>query len=271
MADLDILVCKKEIKEVKKLMLNLGYKLVHEGGNHDVYHKLPFMNVEIHRNMIDESYVLSNYYKDIWHKTLKKEETTEYYLSIEDNYLYLIAHSAKHYGAGGTGVRSVLDIYFYLKCYPKMNETYLKNELKKLDLVEYEMKLRALAFGWFAGEKLSLEEQEVGDFIIKRGVYGTISHSLASQLVNIDEGTRSLRYRKWRYLLSRAFPSFKLMKQLYPILKPLPILLPIFYIVRLFKGFFTGTIKTQTKEVRKLSENDILKHQKIKEKTRGKK
>jgi hypothetical protein len=161
MADLDILVKKDKLKAVKKIMKSLGYTPMHEGGNHDVYHKLPFMNVEIHRNMISEIYDLSKYYHNIWYKVKKIDNTSEYYLSDEDHYIFIVAHSAKHYGAGGTGVRSVLDLYFYNKKYSNMNREYIDVELEKLNLIRFECHMRKLASGWFDNEVLYLQKQEL--------------------------------------------------------------------------------------------------------------
>lgn len=224
------------------------------------------MNVEIHRNMIDESYVLSKYYQSIWNRVLPKENTSECYLSHEDHYIFVVAHSAKHYGAGGTGVRSVLDIYFYWQQFPNMNREYIHQELVKLDLVQYETTLVILARGWFDGEALSEEASLMGDYLLSSGVYGTTKHSLASALICADN-TKSLTYRKWKYLWKRAFPPYKTMKLLYPSLTKNAIFLPFYYLHRLFKGFLTGKVATQTKQLRAVRKEDVQLNQNVKQKT----
>ena len=145
MADIDILVQPRDLKKIKSIMKSLNYEVFSQGGNHDVYMKKPCMNVEMHRDMIDESIRLSKYYKDIWKKTINLENSSEHSLSLEDNYLYIIAHSAKHYETGGMGIRFVLDIYFYLKKYKKLDRNYISYELEKMNLKEYENKITSLA------------------------------------------------------------------------------------------------------------------------------
>lgn len=267
MADLDIIVPKKDLKRIKSLMATLGYEMAHQGGNHDVYHKEPFMNVEMHRNMIDESYELSKYYINIWDKVIPKEDgSTEQILSNEDTYLFIVAHSAKHYGAGGTGVRSVCDTYFYLKCFNNLDQSYIQTELSKLHLTQYEHHLRNLAFGWFDKEPLEKEDIIMGDYLLHSGVYGVQRNSVISALA-LESQIESLRYRKIKYLWKRAFPPFKNMKSIFPILGYLPILLPFFYLYRLAKGLFTGKVMSQTSELKHIKEKDVKSHQEIKEKT----
>lgn len=266
MADLDILVKKDRLKEVKKIMKSLGYTTEQEGGNHDVYYKLPFMNVEIHRNMIAESYDLSKYYHNIWDIVQKREATTEYFLSDEDHYIFIVAHSAKHYGNGGTGVRSVLDIYFYLNKYSNMDRSYIEKELAKLDLVKYESQMIRLANGWFGNNSLDEETSLIGDYILESGVYGTIKNSIMSQLLS-NEDSKSIKSRKFKYILKRAFPPFKDMKTIFPSLKYLFILLPFYYLYRLLKGLITGKALMHTRELKKVNENKIDKSKEIKKKS----
>lgn len=267
MADLDIIVPKKDLKRIKKLMLEMNYDMAHQGGNHDVYLKKPFMNVEMHRNMIDESYELSKYYKNIWDKAILKEEnSTEHILSDEDTYLFIVAHSAKHYGAGGTGVRSVLDIYFYLKHFNNLDQAYIDLELSKLHLTQYESTIKALAFGWFDGKKLQEDDITMGRYILRSGVYGVQKNSVVSAIA-LENETESLRYRKWKYLWRRAFPSYKNMKNLFPSLGFMPPLLPLYYLYRLLKALFSGKVVSQTKEIKNISESDIKSNQEVKKKT----
>jgi len=270
MADLDILIPKKQLKEVKKMMNSIGYTNTHEGGNHDVYHKKPFMNVEMHRNMIDESYVLSKYYHNIWDKVIKLEETSECSLTNEDHYLFIIAHSAKHFGVGGTGVRSVLDVYFCLQHLNDLNQDYLSQELSKLNLTEYEKRLKHLALGWFDGKPLSEEDCLMGDYLLKSGVYGTTSHAVASELLSTDS-VKSLTYKKWKYLWIRAFPSFQFMKRRYPSLRVLFLLLPFYYLYRLFSGLITGKVTAQTKKIKQVNQENLDSNKIIKEQTGVKK
>ena len=66
MADFDCYFDKTQAKLIKKIMINLGYTVeMFNKGNHDVYYKKPYMNVEMHRELMNECYKISKYYKNI--------------------------------------------------------------------------------------------------------------------------------------------------------------------------------------------------------------
>lgn len=267
MADLDILVPKEKLSDVNHLMTSIGYNAEHLGGNHDVYYKKPFMNIEMHRSMIAESYEMSYYFENVWEKvTLKEQEGQEYILSEEDTYIFLVAHSAKHYGVGGTGVRSVCDIYFYLKHYNKMNFEYIQKELVKLKLNTYEKHIKAVAFGWFDGKELQENARVMGEYILHSGVYGIRKNAFVSDISSEAAGI-SIRKLKLKYLWKKLFLPYKTMKILFPSLKYLFILLPFYYLFRFIKGLFSGQVVSQSKELHQITSDDIKLHREIKKKT----
>jgi hypothetical protein len=262
MADLDILIPKNDFKQVKKFLPSLGYTLKHEGGNHDVYMKKPFMNIEIHRNMIDESYALSVYYHDIWSKTkLKNQDSTELKLTDEDFYLFVIAHGAKHFNNGGTGIRFLLDVYFILKHHPNLNQSYLMQELHKMGLIAFEQQMRKLAFGWIEDVPLDEDDEVIGDYMVKSGVYGTVQHSIISQL-SFQKEMNQLKQKKWIYLWKKAFPSYSFMKRAFPSLRYVPFLLPVFYCFRIIRSILRGNASAQVKNMKDIKKEDV-EHQKI--------
>lgn len=266
MADLDILIPKSDFKKVKSILPSLGYTLKHEGGNHDVYHKLPFMNIEIHQNMMDESYTLSSYYQDIWLKVkVKNQGSTELELTDEDFYLFVIAHGAKHFNNGGTGVRFLLDIYFILKQYPNLNRAYLTQELQKMGLIAFEEQMRKLANGWIDDTPLNEEDKTISDYIVRSGAYGTVQHAITSQLSIHDEILR-FSQKKWAYLWKKAFPPYSVMKRAFPGLRFVPFLLPFFYGFRIVRAIFKGSVFLHTKNMKNIKKEDIENQQKIKEK-----
>ncbi len=42
-------------------MLEQGYTVKYQGGNHDVYHRQPYMNIEMHHRLISEDSPYSGY------------------------------------------------------------------------------------------------------------------------------------------------------------------------------------------------------------------
>lgn len=139
MADLDILIDSEKRQSLRKIMQNAGYTIrSYNKGNHDVYYKEPCLNIEIHNKLFTPcDKKLHSYYKSVWEYAL---ETSPYYYSfgLEDNFIYFTAHMAKHYYAGGTGIRSVIDFYLFLKKYKNsMDFNYIWSEFKNSDYVVF--------------------------------------------------------------------------------------------------------------------------------------
>lgn len=253
MADCDILIDETRADDVKAIMENLGFTTKSFGASsHDTYHKQPVYNFEIHRELFGESHQesLRVYYRDIRSRLLKdKENKYGYHFSPEDFYIYMIAHEYKHFTGSGTGLRSLLDIYVFLKKHSDtLDLSYIETEMKKLGIDSFEQRNRSLALHLFSNEPLSEEEEEMLEYIVLSGVYGTINHRVSNTVEKLGGGTKG----KLRYLLSRAFLPVKAIKGAYPIVYKYKILLPFFYIYRLGKGllFRQSTIKAELRSLK---------------------
>ena len=263
MADLDILIPNEEMKKAGNVLKKLGYSADHLGGNHDSYVKKPYMNIELHRAMMNEAINIHNYYDDIWKKTIKSNDYQySYYLSDEDFFIFLIAHAAKHFSGGGTGFRTIVDIYLYLKD-KKLNFEYVYQELEKMELVKFCKLFISISNYIFKDEikDFTVEELElIIDYVINCGTYGTVSNSNTNRL-ELDENN-DLDKGKKKLVIRRLFPSYKMMKRRNPILKKLPFLLPWFWFTRLLKGLFN--IKEHKKTYQTIKNIDIDKYNEVK-------
>ena len=234
MVDVDILIEKDKRNEVKQAMIELGYTVGHLSGNHDVYFKKPYMNVEMHHAMMHDIYEISKYYKDIW-SSLKQVNSKEfsYEMLQEDFYIYMMVHNAKHFSNSGIGIRSILDVLVYLKHYEEqMDFVYIRKELAKLGLLLFEENMLRLMRVWFLGSN-EVVDRDLESYIIESGTHGILKHKHAIMgfmgVSSIDRFNRG----KYKYLFRLIFPTFFDMKMRNPILKKVPILLPWFYITRL--------------------------------------
>lgn len=118
MSDNDILCDADRMDDIKRIMEALGFQCTVYGERVDDTYVKALVSFEMHRNLFDEreSALFHTYYKDIKSRLLPDEKADyEYSFTPEDFYLYMIAHEYKHYILGGTGLRSLLDIYVYLK------------------------------------------------------------------------------------------------------------------------------------------------------------
>lgn len=160
MSDNDILFDADAWERVEKHMISEGYEAEAVGkGNHDVYQKPPVYNFELHRSLYgkghDERWV--EYYSDIKNRLLsdKPEGSCGYHMSDEDFYIYIISHAYKHYSGSGTGIRTLLDFYAYLKAKEEsLDFNYIKAECRKLGINDFEKRNRRLCWKVFSSQQI---------------------------------------------------------------------------------------------------------------------
>ena len=243
--DLDVLFPPERTKEVREMMRALGYKIEAAGDNH-MMHMRNNVTVEMHY-FLGVAPVIPEYYRDVF-KRLKHVGGQLYNFTDEDFYIFQLIHLWKHFKSGGTGIRSVMDIYVFLTAKPALDFEYLAGELEKLGLTKFEKKLRDLAFFWFGGEGTA--EENLADFILKSGVYGTTQHATAAG---------SLELGKKGFFFRRAFPKISTMKKAYPVLEKCILLLPFCYFARILSALFKkpDRVKGSMKAIHKLDEEKV--------------
>ena len=195
MADNDILVDASRAKEVGRIMQELGFEVKEAGkGHHDEYTKPPVSNFEIHRMLFSgmDSHVFHEYYTSVEKRLIPdKEGSFGRHFSTDDLYLYLTAHEYKHYRHGGTGIRSLLDTYVFLKHYGnELDMAYVTAEAEKMGTADYEKKSRELALRLFSGEALTEAEQEMLAYYASSGTYGSYEQKVVNEINSFGGGFR---------------------------------------------------------------------------------
>lgn len=250
MADVDILVDAANLEKIKEIMRDNGYSLFSEGDHHDIYVKKPFMTVEFHRYLIGEKLDerLYEYYKDPWELACVSQESEYLFgLSIEDYYIFLLAHGAKHFKNGGCGIRTLIDLRVYLNYYnDSLDWDYIYDELEKCGLLKFSEVLRKLTEIWFCGAPGSEFYDELSDFIVESGLYGTQKNNMTNK---VRKAGGSVRGAKIKQAFGMMFPTIEHMTVLYPRLEGNLWLLPFAYLHRAVKGLIKKrkvlrTIKT---------------------------
>ena len=227
MSDRDILVDADRVKDVQNIMLELGFSTVKfDEEYHDCYYKPPVSNFEMHRHLMGpmSGKAIYSYYLDAG-QLLQKDAGNAYgyHLKEEDFYVYLVAHEYKHFSAEGTGLRSLLDTYVCLKN-NELDMNYVKAEVKKLGIEDYEQLNRSLAMHLFGYGVLTDTEQNMLDYVLSCGTYGR-EENFARNLLK-KEGKKG-------YFISRLTLPYARMLEMYPILKEIPILYPFCWLHRL--------------------------------------
>ena len=238
MSDNDILFDSNNRRKVKDIMNKSGFICKEYGvGHRDVYFKEPVCNFELHNILftVYDSNIFYNYYSDVKSRLISDENHSyEYHFTDEDFYLYMISHEYKHFSTGGTGVRSVLDTYVYMKKFhDSLDWDYISAELQKLGIADFERENRELAMKVFGGKKLSCDEKKLLDYYIFSGTYGTVSNSVKNKIARSENGSEI------RYVFHRIFPTMEQVKAWYPFFYKHKIFMPfLWFIVRPLKFVF---------------------------------
>lgn len=238
MADIDVLIDPENTSRAREIMIHLGYRQKEAFPHHDEYFRPPFVTVEVHRQLLLVGDDRQRYYDNIWKKATADESTPEAYkLDPNDFYIYQIVHFAKHYNLMGSGIRSVMDIYIYLEKYRNiLNRKYIKEELTKLEIYDFCIKMEKLSLTWFSDSNTKAdidrnELQELERNIFLSGVYGSLEFSRFKKMSNlhIEKGFK----QTFHYFWTRIFTRKKDFKNSYPFLRKYPFLLPFCWFHRL--------------------------------------
>jgi hypothetical protein len=247
MTDQDILFDTTRREEMREYMLARGYDPKgHHDTHHDIYHKDPVYNMELHHTLFELHCDLRmvEYYKDVKSRLIQdKPGSFGYHFSDEDHYIYMTAHAFKHYSDHGVGLRSFVDVYVYeQKKGTSMDWAYIEAECEKLGMAEYERTCRTIARKLLAGEtvgELTMEELEMLRFCTASGTHGTEQGFIGHELRKIQSSGGKVTFgSKVRYLWKRLFPSVEWMKKKDRRLREHPWLIPFAWIARLFRGVF---------------------------------
>lgn len=167
----------------------------------------------------------------------------------EDEYLYLVTHFAKHYRDGGIGCRHALDLWVYRKA-NQLDETYIATALKKLHLLEFEQNIRRMFAVWFDDAEPDDKTQFITSTLFASGPFGKHLDHLLAATVRESQDTKNLLGARVKRLWHLAFIPYWQMKQKYPVLVRCPVLLPVFWVVRIVDIlFFTkGKIQRHSRE-----------------------
>lgn len=221
MADNDILFDASFRNDVRDWFVTHGYTVESfEESNHDEYHKEPIYNFEMHTALFcDSAYPqLSQYYLSIKNRLCPAAgKSFEYHMTDEDFYIYLLAHTYKHYSGNGVGLRSLLDLYVYHTAKANLDWRYLDGELAKIGLHDFEKEMRELSMKVFApefdGNSLSETEQKMLHKLLFDHTYGTIENYWRNQVKKMQpEGKTISGALKMKYLLKRVYPSKEYME-----------------------------------------------------------
>ncbi|MEG2418698.1 MAG: nucleotidyltransferase family protein [Eubacterium sp.] len=235
MADVDILVDKENIPQVKEILLEEGFYCKCEGmGNHDAFYREPYMNVEIHHQLLPERFNGDGYFDAIFDQARLKDGCHYIYeMTPEDFYLYMVAHLMKHYSGAGSGIRSIMDLWVYRhRKKDAVHWAYVDEVLSRMGMYGFSQTLVALSEVWFSGAKSSIDTQNIENYILGNGAYGSLLNMDRKNFAKAYTKEGSFGKTKRRFFLRTLFPEYDYLCQACPWFQGKRFLRPVGWVVR---------------------------------------
>ncbi len=230
--DIDVLTDAPD-ETILAIMQSLGYEYEKDGETTLNFALPPLVTVEMHRHLFDDRLSFHGYFDAVWDRVIPSEDgSSECFLTEEDFYLYMIAHLVKHFTRYGCGLRPLLDLYVYEREAGDLCDfAAAEKKLEELDLLYFTKQMRELLNKWFEEGNLTEQDEELTEYLIRSGVYGSVITIKANQFRQVA----SLRGLKLRVLLSHIFPPLRIMRPMYPRLLRCPVFLPVAWIARMLR------------------------------------
>ena len=109
-----------------------------------------------------------------WQSAHKKsDDSTEYAMSPENEYIFLLTHLAKHFRDGGISIRQFTDLWVFKDKY-QLDSSLINKELQKLELSEFSKNVEKTLSVWFYGENSDETTDMITDFVFNAGCFGSL-------------------------------------------------------------------------------------------------
>lgn len=231
MHDADILIRDEQYPKIKKIVTALGYAEQEDTSDHTYTWQNEDLYMELHKRPIPkETKDLYGYFGDGWSQAYCVQGH-RYAWPLEDEYIYVFTHYAKHYRLSGIGLRQVIDLWVMHRTYPNMDYAKIESELEKLHLLDFYRNTVRTIRSWFEDGPEDEITQLLGQYIFDSGSWGSLKAKVLSRGVRYRSSDHSA---KGRNAFRLVFPTLAFMEGQYPILDKHAWLLPICWVARWF-------------------------------------
>ncbi len=225
MADMDVLIHEKDYEPLNTVVLALEGEQEFGDGNHKNYTFPGGVMVEFHPNFLHHATRVSTLVNPGWQYAVEKDG--RWMLTEEGFYLCHICHMADHFTGCGVGARFILDTWVLRHLRKEQpDRAFLEKELRRFGLWEFTQNIERLAEVWFSGEETDLLMEELGEYVMQSGTFGSLKQSALNEVSLAG----SRRKAFWR----RVFYPRAEMESRYPWCKGKLWLLPAAWLARAF-------------------------------------
>lgn len=242
--DIDVLVHERNSEKAKSVLVD-KYGYSYRGrSSHDIsLFTTTNTHVELHYDLVEDGIAngSSEVLKNVWDMSVIREGYVFWHeMPDEYYYFYHIAHMAKHFENGGCGIRPFIDLWIL----DGIQETDIDKRNKLLEqgnLLKFANAARKLSRIWFSDEQYDFISQQMENYILRGGVYGTNENRITVQ--------QQKKGGRIKYALSKIFVPYDVIKFYYPILQKHKWLTPFMEVRRWFKLIFCGHFRRVKKEL----------------------
>ena len=263
MGDADILIRESQMDIIEKLMKGMGYKHLVTTDHEWTWIKDIF-RIELHKRLMPTyNKDFYSYFGDGWDFVHKKSDNScEYQMSIENEFIYIFTHFAKHYRYAGIGIKYVVDIYLFMETYCDLNIDYVNQAFRKLGIYGFFVNICKMLDVWFGGAECDEITEFLTNRIFRNGAYGTRQVSKKSEALVLSKGT-DVKGARRKKMINLIFPTYKNMCPAYPWLKGKAWLLPVAWVYRIIKVllFNRDKIKTHRNDMKAINKTNIDSYQ----------
>ncbi len=234
--DIDVLVHEEDLDAAIRALEEKGFRR-DKRQFHDVWLYSPNgTHLELHFSVLENLEQLDRVLARVW-EYAKPAEGYRYELKKEFFVFYMYAHTAYHLLTGGCGIRSLMDLWIMEH---RMQAPYgcARALLEEAGIYRFAEEMSGLANKCFTERR---GDDPLLSYIWRGGVYGSVENQVAVQ----KHVTRS----RFVYLLKRLFLPYKFMVILYPGLKKVPILLPVYWVRRWIRAILDGKTAHYASEI----------------------
>lgn len=245
-ADIDIYYQNGYTDKVREVFFDRGYNLTFSGLHSDVYKNQPYVDIEMHKQLLSPLTKIGKIYKYNPFVFGITVDGLEYTMSNEDFYLFHFCHLAQHFYDSGAGIKFFMDIKVIRDILPlDFEEINLK--LKKYKLKKFHDASVKLSDYWFNSGECDEVTETYESYVLSYGSYGS---GVIFDYNRTDFGKRN------RYI-SAFFPSAERLAKRYPDVRNKKYKVPYYWIKRAFD--YKGTIKSRLKEVNSYGNSEYRK------------
>ena len=244
--DIDVLISENDLQNAMGVLIGAGFTTDGVKEYHDISFFYGNIHLELHFNVFENIPSIDGLLNKIWDYTVdvngfEYAEQSEYFV------FHHLAHMSYHFLAGGCGIRPFIDLWI-LRDKKFYDEQKLMPLLEDSRLVRFYNGVLELLEIWFEGKGYSNISLMLEQYVLSGGVYGSTKNSHAVNTANNKS--------RIKYILKLTFLPYDKMCVIYPSLHKRKLLLPFYYIHRIFSKLFGRKSKHTKENLRYILSND---------------